>query len=377
MLSDDDAIPQSAGMLNASIPRPPTPSRRHARPLSSPVATGRRARRGALGARPGAYYANQVSDAVRLLREAVPLVDDPAVLTEILLTLAPALSKDGQPEEALGILEDPSLGLDPKYAGQLRNQRGIVLTEFGRLPEALTQMTEALGLLQAAGDVQRETRTLVNLGAVASMMGELDDATRWYAARPRADDRETGQHVVAAGIEGNLGYVESRRGNFSRALDWYGRARASFEGFGDVDLLVSVLEVDHARTLVDVGLAADAVDAAERAARSATAGGNQMLETQSRLLLAEALIELGDHRAAEEQISRGVELARRLGQAAYELRAASLTIELRHEDAGSTAPDDMEQFLRAGWVREAYESAIQSARRGCATPIESEPSRYW
>ena len=341
--------------------------------LSSPVATGPERGEALWVLGRSAYYANQVSDAVRLLREAVPLVDDPAVLTEILLTLAPALSKDGQPEAALGMLENPTLGLDPKYAGQLRNQRGIVLTELGRLPEALTQMTEALGLLQAAGDVQRETRTLVNLGAVASMMGELDDATRWYALA-REKTIATGQHVVAAGIEGNLGYVESRRGNFSRALDWYGRARASFEGFGDVDLLVSVLEVDHARTLVDVGLAADAVDAAERATRSATAGGNQMLETQSRLLLAEALIELGDHRAAERELRRGVDLARRLGQRPWELRAADLRTQLHSGFPDAELTDDaveLDQFLAAGWVREGYRSALERARR----IRRSEPER--
>ncbi len=308
-----------------------------------------------------AYYANQMTDAVTYLREAVPLVENPALLAEILLTLAPAMSKEGRPEEALGLLESPALELAARDAGQLRNQRGIILTELGRLPEALAQMQEALSLLREAGDRSRECRTLVNLGAVSSMMGDLDGAEAWYV-EAREQTIATGQDVVAAGIEGNLGYVESRRGNFAVALEWYDKARASFEGLGEVDLLTAVLEVDHARTLLDVGLAADAADAAEMAVNSARAGGNQMLETQSRLLQAEALIRLDEVTAAERSLQRGAELAATLEMAPWLLRARALEAEL--DPAGLTSDlafDQMESFLAAGWVREALSLAVRRA----------------
>lgn len=310
-----------------------------------------------------AYYANRVSDAVRLLRDAVPLVDDPEMLTEILLTLAPALSKDGRPDEALAMLADPSLDLAPRFRGQLRNQRGIILAEVNRLPEALEQTEEALGLLRAAGERSHEARTLVNLGAITSMMGRLDDAERWYE-EARDCTVATGQHVVAAGIEGNLGYVASRRGRYTEALDWYSRARESFGRLGGVDLLVAVLEIDHARTLLDVGLAVDAAQAAERAVRSATSGGNQMLETQGRLLRAEALIALDDRRQAELEVRRGSELAERLGQAAWHLRAMHLAAELGIALHGAgAATGEIDAFMEAGWAREAFESAVNRARQ--------------
>ncbi len=306
-----------------------------------------------------AYYANQMTDAVRLLQEAVPLAEEPATLTEILLTLAPALSKEGKPDEALLMLDDPALELEAGHAGQLRNQRGIILTELGRLPEAMSQMEEALALLRDAGDHNRETRTMVNLGAVASMMGHLDEAERWY---DQARDKTvvTGQKVVAAGIEGNLGDLESRRGRFAPALRWYESARVSFEQLGDVDLLVAVLELDHARTLLDVGLAVEAVDATERAARSAAAGHNQMLETQARVMLAESLLKLGELNGAARALRRGVELANRLGQAPWVLRAAYLASEIGL-DTEDVLADGVEQFLAAGWVREAYEFALNRA----------------
>lgn len=312
-----------------------------------------------------AYYANQMHDAVRLLQVAVPLVDDPAMKTEVLLTLAPALSKEGHPEEALLLLADPALEVEPKFAGQLRNQRGIILTELGRLPEAMEQMEAALPMLREAGDESREARTLVNLGAIASMMGHLDESERWYGLA-RHKTVATGQHVVAAGIEGNLGYVESRRGNFATALMWYSRARASFEKLGEVGLLVAVLEVDHARTLIDVGLLADAASAAENAARSASVGGNQMLETQGRLLLAEALVKLGEINAATRALRRGADLASQLGQAPWVLRAAYLASELGVEGGLGgliEADDEIDAFLRAGWVREAYDVALQRSER--------------
>jgi tetratricopeptide (TPR) repeat protein len=311
-----------------------------------------------------AYYANRMGDAVRMLTEAAGLADSAELLTEILLTLAPALSKEGHPDDALRLLEQPALELEPRFAGQLRNQRAIILTELGRLPEAMRQLEAGLALLREAGDSSRECRTLVNLGVVASLMGQLDAAERWYAlARDLAVG--TGQHVVAAGIEGNLGYVESRRGNFAAALDWYGRARTGFAELGDVDLLVAVLETDHARTLLDVGLFGDAADAAERAVRSAAAGGNQMLVTQSRLLLAEALLALGEVRRADDELARGAELAERLGQGQLVLRAESLRAEfgrLPADDPAGAAEARVAAFLGAGWVREAYEAALSAAR---------------
>lgn len=311
-----------------------------------------------------AYYANRMAGAVAMLREAAGLAESEELLTEILLTLAPALSKQGHPDEALALLEQPALELEPRFAGQLRNQRAIILTELGRLPEALAQLEAGLALLREAGDTSRECRTLVNLGVVASLMGQLDDAERWYAsARDLAVG--TAQHVVAAGIEGNLGYVESRRGNFAAALDWYERARSRFAELGDVDLLVAVLETDHARTLLDVGLFGDAADAAERAVRSASAGGNHMLVTQSRLLLAEALFRLGDDRLAEAEVAQAAELAERLGQHQWVLRAASLRAEfgrLPDDDPAGAAEERVTAFLAAGWVREAYDAALSAAR---------------
>ena len=308
-----------------------------------------------------AYYANNMSDAVQLLDEARQLSVDPDTVIEVLLTLAPALSKQGDPEVALDLLENLTVRLDSNHSGQLRNQIGIIMTELGRLPEALEHLEEAVVLLREAGDDHRETRTLVNLGAVSSMMSRLDDAEHWYElALNKTID--TGQHVVAAGIEGNLGYLDSRRGNFGKALGRYGSARESFAQLGDVDLLVAVLEVDHARTLLDVGLAGDALNAAERAAQSATAGSNQMLDTQAHLLIAEAALRLGDSNRAAKAAQHSAELASQLGQRPLALRANYLLADGVEGDGG-LVEDRIQQLLEAAWISEAFTVALGWARR--------------
>jgi tetratricopeptide (TPR) repeat protein len=165
---------------------------------------------------------------------------------------------------------------------------------------------------------------------------------------------------LAAGIEGNLGYLASRRGDFGQALRLYDNARVGFEQLGEVGLLLAVLEVDHARTLLDIGLGLDALEAAEQAVRSAAEGDNQMLETQARLLVAEALIDVGEHRLAAEALERGRHLADRLGQAPWALRASYLASRLDVDQTG-TSDDDIGQLLEAGWTKEAYEAAIHRA----------------
>ena len=54
-----------------------------------------------------------------------------------------------------------------------------------------------------------------------------------------------------------------------------------------------MLELDLARTLLDVGLLVDAAEAAQRSVRLARDGANQMLDAQGELVLAEAVQEIG------------------------------------------------------------------------------------
>lgn len=308
-----------------------------------------------------AYYANQMGTAVELLRKAMAVTDDPDLTTEVVVSLAIALSKQGDSDEALELLDEIQASDDPGWATRIHNQRGIILTELGRLEEARIETARAVRL--SSGEDVWSIRSRVNLAVIASMLSDLDESEGLYE-EALVVARATGEDVIAAGIEGNLGYVASRRGDFATALDWYARARRTFEELGEVDLLAAVLEVDHARTLLDVGLAVDAVEATDRATRSAAEGGNQMLELQSRLLCAEALVMIGDHRSAIPEIERSHELAEALDHVASQRRIVYLAGEIGLDVAGLAAVDEIDEivsFVDAGWGPEAYRWMLRRA----------------
>jgi len=308
-----------------------------------------------------AYFSNEIDAAVDHLRKALELSDNAQLQAEVQLALAPALSKQGQPQAALDMLDPEAFDFGPAIKGQAHNQRSIVLTELGRLPEAVAELEVALPLFRRGNDPRRECRALLNLGALASMMGELDVAETWYG-ETLVRARETEQPVATACVEGNLGYVASRRGDFASAIAWYERGRASFSDIGGADLLdqlVAVLELDHARTLLDVGLSDDALIAANLAMTSAKSGGNRMLEMQSHVFAGEALIELGEFRSARENLAEGHRLASDVRP--WQLRCAQLDARLRFlEDADISFEDPTDQFLAAGWVHEAHTAALHA-----------------
>jgi len=315
-----------------------------------------------------AYYANQVSDAVVYLREALPLVDEPGTRADLVLTLAPALSKEGHVAEALQLLEPDQDGLSVRQQALLHNQRGILFTEHGRLLEAKSAFLISLELLEEIDDSALEARVLVNIGASVSQMGDQDEAEDWYR-RGWELTTATGQDVVAAGIEGNLGYVASRRGDFARALGWYDRARKTFATLGNVDLLIAVLETDYATTLLDVGLDADAAEAARYAVESSRSGGNRVHEVQARVILGEALVRLDRHREAQTNLQSARDSAIELGIPTWAMRADYLRLRLTAL-AGDELPADFgrevgelaDSLRGAGWEREALRATHVGAQ---------------
>lgn len=313
-----------------------------------------------------AYYDNRLADAIGYLEQALPLASGPASAADIVLILAPALSKVGRSTDALHVLQLDIDALSEEQRGKRQNQLGIIFAETGQLPEALEAFTRAREIHRTAGDSAGEGRTLVNMAAAASEIGQLAQAEAWYADAWRLV-KNTGQEFSRAIIEGNLGYVASRRGDFSAALEWYQRGRASFSELGDVDLLVAVLETDHATTLLDIGLNGAAYEAAEYARASSVAGSNRMLEVQALLLLGEAQLRLRQFAAARRSLGDASEVATDLGLRPFQLRSEYLLQRLRSLDGGLET--DYAQALElaaglsaAGWNREALRTLVVAAR---------------
>lgn len=315
-----------------------------------------------------AYYDNRMSEAVRLFRQALPLTADRAFRADIALLLAPALSKEGKTTDALAVLDLDETALSEEQRGTLHNQRGIMFVELGRLTDAIEAFELGLSFHRSSGDESRQARTLVNLAAAASERGDLEKAEACYEEAWKLAIA-TGQTVAGAVIEGNLGYVASRQGDFAAALTWYGRARDSFAELGDVDLLVAVLETDHAMTLLDLGLNNDAYEAAEYARRSSESGTNKMNEVQARLLLGEAQLRLRHFRDAELTLTEVRAAAGELDVRPWVLRSEYLLHQLRVLDGSDSTIDvgDLralaDGLVDAGWYRESLRTLVLGARR--------------
>lgn len=324
-----------------------------------------------------AYYDNRMTDATAMLQECLALTDDDALRAETALILAPALSKQGRSEEAFALLDADSMRVSPELDGKAHNQRGAMLVELGRLPEALRSFRRAFELHNQCGYLAGEGRALLNMAAAASEIGDQRQAERWYEDAWKLN-REAGQLVMCAMIEGNLGYVASRKGDFGAAISWYGRGRQSFAELGDVELLVAVLEVDHAGTLLDVGLYDEARKAAESARRSSSAGSNHTLSLQADLLLGEAQLRLQLDAEARRTLERARTAARQLGLQPWLLRCDYLSMQLEAsaleptELSAATTATVVDGMVAAGWHREALRTIAVGAHALAAIGRDSD-----
>lgn len=270
-----------------------------------------------------AYYDNRMHDAIAVLNDSLRLAEDADLRMEIVLILTPAMSKDGQHSAAIDLLDNELAGAPPMARAKAHNQRGIILAETGQLSGALEAFAASRDDYQSLEDHAAAGRSLLNMAAAASELGRQDDAERWYEEAWQLT-QNSGESVMSAMIEGNLGYVASRKGDFGEALRWYERGRSSFAALGDVDLLVAVLEADHASTLLDIGLNADAIAAADAAFQSASGGDNKMLQLRTRLLSAEASLRIGSVGEAIKLVEEATTLANTIKAPAWQLRCSFL-----------------------------------------------------
>ncbi len=367
--SDPEPADSPAGSADQIYSAPAAAQAEAKRIVSDPASTDSERAEALATLGRSAYYGNRMHEAIAYLESALPLTADATRHVDIALILAPALSKEGRSSEALALLDFPAGGLSSEQAGKAHNQRGIILIELGRLPEAVAAFGKAREMYRANGHLAGEGRALINMAAATSEIGDQDHALALYEEAWQLTT-ETDQVVMNAMIEGNLGYVASRRGDFGVALSWYQRARDSFSKLGEVDLLAAVLEVDHATTLLDLGLNNDAFEAAEFARRSSASGSNKMLEVQAGLLLGEAQVRLRHYRAAEQTLAVVRESAIELKVKPWELRCEYLLHRLRAADGDTTAGAEQGDVMAlvaglcdAAWYREALRAIVLAATR--------------
>jgi hypothetical protein len=190
---------------------------------------------------------------------------------------------------------------------------GLLLSRTGRLNDALDTYRRAERALERADDRPSLVRLHLNRGALRAYRGDLDGA---IADLDVAERMATSENLpaLAAMAAHNTGFAEGRRGNLPTALEACDRAEAAYHRLENPELGLAVLQADRCEIFLLAGLVAEARAAATAAVAGIEVIGDHSQLTESRLLLARALLAAGayDEAAREaEDVARQLETAKR------------------------------------------------------------------
>ena len=270
--------------------------------------------------------------AIRFARRA----SDPPAAALARLDLAYVLVRRGRPTGALREIAAAEADLPDADARSLLQMRAMVFKSLGRLDEAMASYALALPLTRAAGDRRELAVLLGNRGVLHLHRGDtrqaetdLEESDAIFAA--------IGADLSRAIMAHNLGYVAALRGDVPLALRRYDDAESGYARHREIPL---ELWRDRCELLMEVGLAAEALVAADRAVDAAT-GRHEPAE------LAEAQL-----RRAQASLAEG-NAADALGLAATATRSLA-----RHgRPAWATL---------ARWIRQRAALALDPASIGAA-----------
>jgi tetratricopeptide (TPR) repeat protein len=213
-----------------------------------------------------------------------------ALVGEARSKLAYALVMRGRPRSALAEV-DLALGeLEGVAVARAQAQRAVILSEIGRIDEALVDFRAALPELRAAGDELSVARLLVNRG-IAHAQRHSFSAAITDLREAESISRRLGRHLAIGIIAENLGHVEVLRGDVPAALSLLDRAEEVIGSQGGH--VASVLH-DRGVLLLSVGLADEAARAADRAVTAFQRDRRHLKVPEVRLLLAQAALLAND-----------------------------------------------------------------------------------
>ncbi|GAA1039896.1 BTAD domain-containing putative transcriptional regulator [Virgisporangium ochraceum] len=203
---------------------------------------------------------------------------------------------------------------------------GIIYSEMGDLPRALSAYREALAIFEKAGSHLGRSYALVNLGDVSFRSGDLPGADG-YLARARAAAEELDDKAVLAGTQAVTAHLHLALHRQSRAMECAEQALSLAREIGDRAVEVKALAA-RAAVMLARGAGEVALLDFEEATQVAHEAGLRLDETIVLIGQARAHLLLGDHRAAAGKAALAAGLAEdhgyRLlaGEAADLLRAA-------------------------------------------------------
>ena len=206
------------------------------------------------------------------------------------LDLAYVLVRCGRSVGALRQIASAEPHLVDDESRSLLQMRALVYKSLGRLDDAMASYAQALPLTRAAGDSRELAVLLGNRGVLHLHRGDTLHAERDLL---EADGifAALGADLSRAIMSHNLGYVDALRGDVPHALRRYDEAEAGYARHREVPL---ELWRDRCELLLEVGLAAEAMEAAGRAVQAAVSRREPAELAEAQLRLAQASLAEGD-----------------------------------------------------------------------------------
>jgi len=272
--------------------------------------------------------AGAIPEAVAQYEEAIHLAEKNAehkVLVEALRRLGALCCNRGELDRARTLCGKSheiarSIGSDA-LAAEALNVLGTVELAANKVTDARLLFERALELSGADRDIR--ARAEGNLGIVANIEGDLDDAMSHYlrsleASREAGDEHSCGIAYV------NLGIVATQLAKYDEADGYFTRCLEIAENLGDVHLK-GMCVVNHAK----VHVARQSFEEARRNAESALAIFDQLGDRPNKAeayrMIGVVYRETGRTALAESRLKAAIELAK---SAAFELTQAEASREL-------------------------------------------------
>jgi tetratricopeptide (TPR) repeat protein len=255
-----------------------------------------------------------------------------------------------------------SLFTDDELVASIENAVGAVQCERGLYVQARASYLVAL---ERAEQSALRGRVLLNLGVLANIQGELDEARARYG-KSIAEFEQAKDDEGLALVYHNLGMVHADRADWAAAGESYERALTISERLGMRQMVANVL-LNRSEVLCARKRAGDAVASSERALALYGELGDQAGRAEAHRWKGRALVLLGNASGAKEFLQEAVRLAKQLGtplleaEASRDMGEVCLTLD-DHAGARTWLQRALEGFETLGARRETAAVREQLAR---------------
>lgn len=297
------------------------------------------------------------------LTKAAQRATDPDVAARVHVTSAYVVAESGDPHTAEKMCRDvlAAQNISDRARGLAWSQLGLLRLRAGDLDHGARCFDQAIAMLEESAD---RGFALLNAGNIALQRGQLSVA-RVAFIEAQALFGTTNLPVEEAKAGHNLAYVDLLTGDLPAALLGMERHRGVLAAQGAVSLAIG--EQDRAEVLMAAGLADEADEALERAAKAFGSRGLRQFQGESELVRARALL-LDDPQKARRVAAAAARRFRSRGSLSWALRADALVLMAQVEAGGRAAAlaakaEDLAARLREnGLASDAVTVAVYGIR---------------